>query len=247
MPEKPPHPDVFDEDFARRRDAARKRLDAIDPARQHGGALADPKRREWFEAVYALADDDAAGVPWGNLAAHPLLQDWLARDRGLSGASALDVGCGLGDNAAALAGWGAKVTAFDFVPRAVEWARCRFADKGVTFVAADLFAAPADWREAFDFVHETYTLQALPSELLPAARQALADFVKPGGRLLVISRARDEAQKIDGPPWPLARRDVEAIANCGLVVEQLEDVLAPSTGVRHWRVLFRKPWPGGGR
>ena len=36
--------------------------------------------------VYALADEDPAGVPWGSLAAHPLLLDWLAEDRGLVGA-----------------------------------------------------------------------------------------------------------------------------------------------------------------
>ncbi|MCI4679594.1 class I SAM-dependent methyltransferase [Rhodoblastus acidophilus] len=241
MVEKPQHNDLFNEDFTRRRDAARKRLDAIDPARQKGGALKDPQRREWFEAVYTTADGDAANVPWGNLAAHPLLVEWLAQDPGLAGLTALDVGCGLGDNAAALADRGAEVTAFDFVPRAVEWARSRFAGQQIDFRVADLFAPPPEWREAFDFVHETYTLQALSSELLPAARQALAHFVKPGGRLLVLSRARDEGQEIDGPPWPLARTSIEAFAQCGLVLDKLEDLPPGLVASRHWRALFRKP------
>ena len=38
----------------------------------------------------------------------------------------LDVGCGLGDNAECFAAAGAKVTAFDFVAQAIEWAKRRF-------------------------------------------------------------------------------------------------------------------------
>jgi len=78
-------------------------------------------------------------------------------------------------NAAALARAGYKVTAFDISPHAVAWARDRFADvAGLEFVVADLFAPPEEWREAFDFVHETYTLQSLPVPLRARAFAPLA-------------------------------------------------------------------------
>ncbi len=117
LAETPQEFDPLDPAMAERRAAARKRLDAIDPAKQPG-AEGDPRRRDWFEAVYALAEGDPANVPWGNMVAHPLLVDWLARNPRIDGLRALDIGCGLGDNAAALAGQGAQVTAFDLVPRA---------------------------------------------------------------------------------------------------------------------------------
>ncbi len=244
MSDKPKHFDVLSPDAAAKREQARQRLDTIDPHKQPGGGARDPRRKAWFEAVYALADGDAAGVPWGSLTPNPQLADWLARNPQLDGLKALDVGCGLGDNAAALAGQGADVTAFDLVPRAVEWAHSRFADSPLAshlrFVAADLFAPPDDWRGAFDFIHETYTLQALPAALLAPARKALADMLRPCGRLLVITRAREPEQVVDGPPWPLTRADIMAFADEGLEIVTLDDIPANETRSRHWRALLRR-------
>lgn len=240
MSEKPQHFDPLDSAFVARRAAARQRLDAIDPAKTPEGVDLDPQRRDWFEAVYELAGDDPAGVPWGSLAPHPLLAEWLAAQPRLDRLRALDVGCGLGDNAAALAAHGAAVTAFDLVPRAVDWARRRFAETSIEFCAADLFAPPQEWRGAFDLVHETYTLQALPASLLEPARQALADLLRPGGRLLVISRARESGEAIDGPPWPLSPQDLAGFASCGLTLLECEDVAATPTRSRHWRASWRR-------
>ena len=219
--------EVLNEDFAERRARARERLDAIDPHKRPGGIEADPRRKEWFEAVYALAEDDPAGVPWAHLQAHPLLEDGLAA-RSIAGLRALDVGCGLGDNAETLARAGAHVVAFDLVEQAVQWARQRFPQSAVDYRVGDLFDAPAEWRGAFDFVHELYTLQALPETLLPDAARALASFVAPGGTLLVISRARDDGEDLGGPPWPLAKKDIEALAVDGIRLVMLEDI--PASG-----------------
>ncbi len=228
-------------EFAARRAAARKTLSAIDPF-LNGEVSPDPFRRDWFNAVYDRADGDAACVPWADLAPHPLTAEWIAGQGGaLEGLPVLDVGCGLGDNAEAFAASGCRVSAFDLAPRAIAWARERFPASAVAYRTADLFALPPEWRGAFNLVHECYTLQALPADLIPAAAAAMADALKPGGRVLVVTRARDDDAQVSGPPWPLRRADLDVFCAAGLNAVSVEDITPREKTHRHWRALFAKP------
>jgi len=228
-------------EFAARRAAAREKLDALDPAKQ-GDVSADPLRRDWFESVYRLAENDPARVPWANLTAHPLTRAWVeGQVRGLTGLKVLDVGCGLGDNAECLASAGAKVMAFDLVAEAVAWAKQRFPGSAVDYRTAELFSLPADWEGGFDLVHECYTLQALSVSLVPRALGVLASLLAPGGHLLVVARARSEDEEVSGPPWPLPPSFIELAKAKGLSPVMLEDIGSTAqVSRRHWRVLFQR-------
>jgi SAM-dependent methyltransferase len=231
--------------FAARRAEARKALDAIDPAKNgetQGGTLADPLRRAWFEAAYVRAENDPARVPWANLVPHPLTKSWIGlQARGIVGLRVLDVGCGLGDNAECFSAAGAAVTAFDLVPAAVEWARRRFPQTKVTYSAGNLFVPPEDWRNAFALVHECYTLQALSVEILPKALAALRSLLAPGGRLLLVARARDEDAVESGPPLPLPPSIFAEAERQGLAPLAIEDISATAEITRrHWRALLAR-------
>ncbi|MFI5178183.1 MAG: class I SAM-dependent methyltransferase [Vicinamibacterales bacterium] len=181
----------------------------------------------WFDALYRDAKGDTDLIPWADLTSDPLLEDWRRRTAfAVRGRSCLVVGCGLGDDAEALAADGGDVTAFDLSPTAIDWCRRRFPDSVVQYRVADLFQLPPAWRRSFAFVFECNTLQALPAAIRPRAIECVADLVAPGGTLLVICRARDPREPADGPPWPLTRDEVESFARCGMARASFDDVLA---------------------
>ena len=124
---------------------------------------------------------------------------------------------------------------------AVQWAKQRFPETKVTYAQGDLFALPDAWRQNFDLVHECYTLQALSSELIPQALAALKSALTPGGELLVIARARDEAEATNGPPWPLPPSVFDEAKRQGLTALSIEDIPAiPGGASRHWCALLRR-------
>ncbi len=191
-----------DGDSEKRRREAREMLDAIDCDAVHG----EPERQEFFNTVYQQAKGNAAFVPWADLKAKDQLEQWLVRNSGIKSSgklSAIDVACGLGDNAEALADSGYQTTAFDLAADAIKWARSRSPDTSVDYRQADLFNLPGEWSEAFDLVHECYTLQALPPPMIERTAEAIASLCKPGGTLLVFTRTRPDNTPADGPPWPL--------------------------------------------
>ena len=89
-------------------------------------------------------------------------------------------GLGLGDDAAFLAARGYRVIAFDISKSAIESARRRFPTSPVDFRVADLLNPPAEWRQHFDLVVETYTTQSLPVRLRPTVALHVGRFVAPG-------------------------------------------------------------------
>lgn len=199
----------------------------------------------WFEELYVAAEAGDAEVPWSRDEPNPRLVSWAEENRieGI-GRRALVVGSGLGMDAEYVARLGFDTTAFDIAPSAVRISKERFPDSSVRYLVADVLDPPPEWREAFDFVLESITVQALPPAFHADTTARVTEFVAPGGRLLVLSAAREDDEQPDGPPWPLARAEIEAFAQGGLEtvrIEEIHDAAGGESFPHRWRAEFRRP------
>lgn len=170
----------------------------------------------WFDALYREAAGDNEKIPWADLEPNRYFRAW-AEKTDLTGENrnALVVGCGLGDDARYLHDLGFRVTAFDISPTAIEWARRLHHETDINFLVADLFHPPKEWFQAFDFVLEIYTIQPLPMEMRSAVIDAIANFVKLRGKLVVVTRGREDDEIPPEMPWALSRKDLSRFEENG--------------------------------
>lgn len=148
---------------------------------------ADPAEIAKFEAVaHRFWDSDGEFKPLHRL--NPLRTEFVAARTTLAGARVLDVGCGGGLLAEALARRGAQVTGIDLAPAMIETARLHAAQSGLAIDyrvadAALLTDAP------FDAV---CCMEMLEHVADPAAfLGVLAQRLKPGGSLFVSTLNRN--------------------------------------------------------
>ena len=203
--------------------------------------VSDNRPTEWFEVLYAEAEQGVSVVPWADLCPNPNLMAWLDRNPTACGRKALKVGCGYGDDVEELVRRGYEVTGFDVAPTAISHCRKRFPNSKARYVVADILTSPVEWNQAFDFVLESYTLQVLPPDQRALAIAEIAKLVAPQGTLLVIARGRDLSDDPGLMPWPLTIDDVRQFDATGLRLINLEDFLDQETPpVRRFRVEFRR-------
>ena len=118
------------------------------------------------------------------------------------------------------------MTPFDISATAIEWARRLHADTDIKFAAADLFDAPKEWYQHFEFVLEVYTIQPLPLEMRSKVIDQIANFVRfPGGKLLVVTRGREDDEQPTELPWALARKDLSRFEANNLKPIHFEEML----------------------
>jgi 2-polyprenyl-3-methyl-5-hydroxy-6-metoxy-1,4-benzoquinol methylase len=179
----------------------------------------------WFDGVYSGAQQDHRVPPWSTMRPRPAFLQWAERTALAGhGKRAAVIGCGLGDDAEELARRGFAVTAFDIAPTAVAWCQQRFPQSAVNYQVADLFEPPADWRQAYDFVLEIFTIQALPIDLRTETIEAVARLVAPDGALFVFALGADHAVARNGPPWALTKGELAHFEHVGLAVQHFEEL-----------------------
>ena len=196
----------------------------------------------WFDALYREAEGNNEKIPWADLEPNKFLVRY-AEQTELQGnnRTALVVGCGLGDDARFLHDLGFNVTAFDISKTAIEWARKIHSDTDIKFFTADLFDPPNEWFQAFEYVLEVYTIQPLPLEIRPQVIDAIANFVKFDGKLLIVTRGRETDEIPTELPWALSKKDLSRFDENHLqeisFVEMLGDEEPP---IRRFVIEYQK-------
>ncbi|NKQ54459.1 class I SAM-dependent methyltransferase [Amycolatopsis sp. K13G38] len=133
---------------------------------------------------------------WDQAAVHDVAANpYLARETGhLRPGTALDAGCGRGAEARWLAAHGWRVTAVDISAAALAKAAGRTAEQ-ITWIEADL----TEWTptERFDLVTTSYAHPAMPQL---AFYRRIADWVAPGGTLLIVGHLHEAGHGHHPPP-----------------------------------------------
>lgn len=202
----------------------------------------------WCENVYRDAEGDHTAVFWADLTPNPYLVTWLGENQiPRPEMRAVTIGCGVGDDAEALAEHGYRVTAFDIAPSAIDLCRRRYLKSTVRYVVADLFDLPADWKGAFDVVFECNTIQIMPGDHRRRALRTIADLAAPGGAVLVSCRSREPGEKEDEFPRPLDKSEIDGFVRAGLIEQEFvayDDAQDPP--VPHFFAWYRRPVIGWG-
>jgi SAM-dependent methyltransferase len=200
-------------------------------------AIANGEPSAWFDRLYAEAVTGEVSMPWDRDEPQVLLREWAeARDLDGAGKRAVVVGSGLGADAEYLAAQGFATTGFDIAETAVRIARERHPASTVDYRVADLLDLPEEWHGAFDLVVEIFTIQALPDPPRARAMAAVRSLVAPGGTLLAVAFRHVEGDDPDqGPPFPLTRSTMQALAGDDLRVVRAEELDGP-----RWRVEYTR-------
>jgi len=171
----------------------------------------------WFDSIYSDAEGDHTAVFWADLVPNPYLLDWLEKNPvAWLKKKAIAIGCGVGDDAEAMAAAGYEVTAFDIAPSAISLCQNRYPNTKVNYLVADLFAYPKEWAQDYDLVYECNTIQVLPGKYRRDAMDAMVSLMSDEGALLVSCRSRNSGEELDTIPLPLDKKEIDGFMNFGV-------------------------------
>ncbi|MDF1880908.1 class I SAM-dependent methyltransferase [Sulfurimonas sp. MAG313] len=169
------------------------------------------KSNEFFESIYKQSQGDVKQIPWAELKTNSFLEEYLSMHIGEG--KAIVIGCGLGEDAFALGEAGFEVTAIDISQTAIAWCQDTYDYTDIDFKVQDIFELPESMLEQYDFIFECRTIQSLPLMYRDKIIRAISSLLKPKGKILAIANGKNEGEKFDGPPWPLARNELRLFEN----------------------------------
>jgi SAM-dependent methyltransferase len=186
-------------------------------------------------------------LPWDDKnPAVELRQYFDAPQAGLKPQVVLEIGCGSGTNAIWLAQQGCVVTATEIAPTAVETARRRAQQAGVSvnFCLADICQARPVAAASQDFAFDREVYHVIPAFLRPAFVKSMAQSLKRGAHWLSLAGNKDEERDDPevGPPQMTAVELLEHIEPFFEVIKLERSSFVIDSGRTYlaWKALYRR-------
>lgn len=165
-----------------------------------------------WEARYQIGD-----TPWDKGAPSPGLVDFLIEHPMLG--RVLVPGCGLGYDVREIASRGAEVVGLDISLTAIAKAAAVPHVRNEQYLVGDLFEAPPDFLNAFDWVCEHTCFCAIDPEFRIRYARSVFDALKPGGRFLAIFYMNPDVEPGEtGPPFGVTRQELDTLFNRGFTL-----------------------------
>ncbi|MEQ4723181.1 class I SAM-dependent methyltransferase [Nonomuraea sp. B19D2] len=176
-------------------------------------------------------------LPWDTGRPQPAFLD-LAHAGAIRG-RVLDVGCGTGEHALMCAARGLDATGIDLAPRAIDRARDKARERGLTarFLQHDVLRL-AEFGEFFDTVLDSLVFHIFGDDERPLYVESLRSVVRPGGRLFLLCFSDQQPGEGQYGPRRVTREEiVDAFAD-GWKLDSIEartiDNTAIPDGVLAW-------------
>jgi cyclopropane fatty-acyl-phospholipid synthase-like methyltransferase len=163
--------------------------------------------------------------------------------------SVLDVGCGTGENALYFASKGCKVTGIDFLEEAIQRAKRKAAERGlsVNFLVKDATDLKS-WAERFDNVIDCGLFHGFSDEDRKKYVDGLVTILKVGGRLFLMCFSDEEPGTVG--PRRIAQKELRDAFTEGWVIESikpsqfevvpLKDFTFSEGGPKAWFAVMRR-------
>lgn len=154
------------------------------------------KKYERMEEIY-----ESGSIPWDQTDPPP---EVIAQAAQLPAGRALDLGCGYGRSAIYLAQQGWQVDGVDFIDQAIQEAKVRAAQAGVSDRAHFFQSAVTELdflQDSYDFALDVGCAHGLTQDELRKYYQELLRLLKPGAVFLLFAHLNEETNPPEAQNW----------------------------------------------
>ena len=162
-------------------------------------------RKLVYTMIYGMAKSESQ-VHWHHRESPRLLREVVATMHG-SG-RALDIGCGTGEDSIFLAQQGLSVTALDFVPRALDFARAHAEEYGVRieFIRADILEYELEG--SYDLILDSGCLHTIDERNRPRYKRSIISSMHRQSNYLLLHSTKTNLLDLGFGPRPKTKDQI---------------------------------------